>query len=214
MEKYYSSLWTVSATGKHIMQHENNTHFEIERRFLIRFPQADYLAANAKMTEIVQTYLLSEKGETNRVRKRGAEGVYEYTHTIKRRISSVRRIEQEQVITEEKYVKLLKLAGPQRRTIEKERWCLDYLGQTFEIDIFPFWRDRAIMELELRNERQEIIFPPQIEIIKEITDDGRYTNAALAKSVPYDEIWREHFNSPCVKIPCKQMLAAITKKEV
>lgn len=170
------------------MQHENNTHFEIERRFLIRFPQADYLAANAKMTEIVQTYLLSEKGETNRVRKRGAEGVYEYTHTIKRRISSVRRIEQEQVITEEEYVKLLKLADPQRRTIEKERWCLDYLGQTFEIDIFPFWRDRAIMELELRNERQEIIFPPQIEIIKEITDDGRYTNAALAKSVPYDEI--------------------------
>lgn len=170
------------------MQQEKNTHFEIERRFLTRLPQADYLAANTKMTEIVQTYLLSEKGETNRVRKRGAGGVYEYTHTIKRRISGIRRIEEEQLIGESEYKELLKSSDPQRCTIEKKRWCLDYMEQTFEIDIFPFWSDRAIMELELRDEQQEIIFPPQIEIIKEITDDGRYTNAALAKAVPYDDI--------------------------
>lgn len=170
------------------MQQENSTHFEIERRFLIRLPLADFLAANARMTEIVQTYLLSEKGETNRVRKRCAEGAYEYTHTIKHRVSGIRRIEQEQLIGEAEYEELLKSADPQRRTIEKKRWCLDYMEQTFEIDVFSFWSDRAIMELELCDEQQEIIFPPQIEIIKEITDDGRYTNASLAKAVPYDDI--------------------------
>jgi CYTH domain-containing protein len=170
------------------MQHQNNIHFEIERRFLIRFPNITYLVENADKTEIVQTYLVSEKGETNRVRKRGRDGLYEYTHTIKRRISSVRRIEQERIISKAEYAELLKSADPKRRSIEKQRWCLDYMGQIFEIDIFPFWTDRAIMELELGDEKQEIIFPPQIEIIKEVTNDGRYTNAALAKSIPYENI--------------------------
>lgn len=170
------------------MQHQNNIHFEIERRFLIRFPNITYLVENADKTEIVQTYLVSEKGETNRVRKRGRDGLYEYTHTIKRRISSVRRIEQERIISKAEYAELLKSADPKHRSIEKQRWCLDYMGQIFEIDIFPFWTDRAIMELELGDEKQEIIFPPQIEIIKEVTNDGRYTNAALAKSIPYENI--------------------------
>lgn len=178
----------VGIIEKYFMQYENNTHFEIERRFLLRFPDMAYLKENADKTEIVQTYLISEKGETNRVRKRGKAGAFEYTHTIKRHVSSMRRIEEEHVISEAEYIALLKSADPKRRTIEKQRWCLDYEGQVFEIDIFPFWADRAIMELELGDEKQQIIFPPQLEIIKEVTDDGRYTNAALAKSIPYDDI--------------------------
>ena len=58
----------------------------------------------------------------------------------------------------------------------------------FEIDVYPFWNDRAIMEIELDDEGQEIIFPPEIQIIREVTSDKRYTNSSLARQVPYDNI--------------------------
>lgn len=58
----------------------------------------------------------------------------------------------------------------------------------FEIDVYPFWTDRAIMEIELDDEGQDILFPPFIEIISEVTSDKRYTNSSLARHVPYDSI--------------------------
>ena len=36
------------------------------------------------------------------------------------------------------------------------------------------------MEIELNNESQTIEFPPQIKIIKEVTDDIEYKNSNLA----------------------------------
>ena len=131
------------------MHYENETHYEIERRFLIRFPDLEYLSAHAAATDITQVYLTSESGDTDRVRKRGRDGEYSYTHTVKHRISGVRRIEQEREISGEEYGELLKNADPSLRCIEKRRWCLEYGGRLFEIDIFPFWTDRAIVEIEL-----------------------------------------------------------------
>lgn len=58
----------------------------------------------------------------------------------------------------------------------------------FEIDVYPFWTDRAIMEIELESEEQEILFPPAVQIITEVTSDKRYTNSSLARHVPYDSI--------------------------
>ena len=40
------------------------------------------------------------------------------------------------------------------------------------------------MEIELDSEQREVALPPFIKVIKEVTEDGRYTNAALAKEVP------------------------------
>lgn len=165
-----------------------NGHFEIERKFLIRYPDRAVLA-EAQGSEITQTYLLRpRKGVSERVRKRtGPEGTV-YTHTVKTHISDLRRLERESEISREEYADLLLRADPKRRTIRKERWCLDYRGQMFEIDLFPFWQDRALMELELTEEGQEIDFPPQIAVIKEVTHDKRYTNSSLAKEIPADEL--------------------------
>ena len=32
-------------------------------------------------------------------------------------------------------------------------------NQYFEIDVYPFWSDKAIMEIELRDEDEKIVFP-------------------------------------------------------
>lgn len=168
----------------------NNGGYEIERKFLIKYPNLRMLDRSAEATDIVQTYLLCpEKGSSERVRKRGADGEYIYTHTMKTRISDMRRVEIENEISEREYNEYLRFADPKRRSIYKTRYCLKYKNQLFEIDIYPFWSDRAVMEIELEDESQRISFPEMIEVIKEITGDGRYTNKALATgAIPNDLI--------------------------
>ena len=72
-------------------------------------------------------------------------------------------------------------ADTTRRQIRKDRYCLTYENQYFEIDVYPFWNDKAIAEIELSDEAAPITFPKQIKVIKEVTDDESYKNASLAK---------------------------------
>ena len=163
--------------------------FEIERKYLISMPDPEFLRQNASPTEIVQTYLQPPAPHINaRVRKRGREGAWTYTHTQKTRLSDLRRIEDEREISREEYETLLQCADPDRNVIRKTRWVLPWKGQNFEIDIFPFWTDRALMELELENEEQIIELPPRIRVLREVTADYRYLNSSLSKVIPYEEI--------------------------
>ena len=77
----------------------------------------------------------------------------------------------------------LREADPDRRTIQKERYCLADGNQYFEIDIYPFWNDKAILEIELSDPDEEIRFPSMIKIIKEVTEDKNYKNASLARII-------------------------------
>lgn len=161
----------------------NINGMEIERKYMIAMPDAAFLK-EIGYTEIVQTYLLGAEGSTERVRKRGCAGNYAYTHTIKYKISNMSRREDEHEISEEEYNELLNRADPDRIPIEKRRYCYEYAGKLWEIDVFPFWTDKAFMEIELGSEDEAIVFPPEIKVMRELTDDKRYTNAALAKHIP------------------------------
>lgn len=163
--------------------------FEIERKFLIRYPDLDWLDRVANKTEITQTYLIKDNpAMSERVRKRGRDGEYIYTHTSKLRVNAMRRVELEHEISEEEYCRLLERADPERRTIEKIRYALPANGLVYEIDVFPFWKDRAFLEIELRDEEQSFVWPEQFRCIREVTSDDRYLNSALAVSIPEENI--------------------------
>ena len=163
--------------------------YEIERKFLIAYPDLEWLEKHAERTDIEQTYLNTEvPGETARVRKRDRDGVYQYTHTRKTKLTALRRIEREREISREEYEALLLQADPKRRTIRNSRYCLPYMGQMLEIDVFPFWTDRAYLEIELREEEQRVHIPERFRILREVTADPRYTNAALAAQIPFDDL--------------------------
>lgn len=161
----------------------NVNGFEIERKFLIAMP-GEELLANAPCSSIVQTYLLGEEGTTERVRARAFPDDTEYTHTTKRKISAVRRLEQEEKIGREAYEALLTRADPARRPIEKRRYCVTHEDKLFEIDVFPFWKDCAILEIELGDEGEVFALPPGVRVLREVTDDPRYTNSALSLAIP------------------------------
>ena len=156
---------------------------EIERKFLIEYPDLNWLESNpnCQRVEIIQTYLKSENGEEVRVRQRGYAGDYIYFKTIKRKITDLKRVEIEERLSQREYLSLLMDADTQKRQIRKNRYCLIYKGQYFEIDVYPFWNDKAIAEIELNHEDQEIEFPKEIKIIKEVTDDDTYKNSYLAR---------------------------------
>lgn len=157
--------------------------YEIERKFLIEYPDIRWLEGHpaCRRIEIIQTYLQSSAGEEVRIRQRGADGHYIYFQTIKRKISGAKRVEIERRLSQEEYLKLLMEADTTKRQIRKTRYCLTYKNQYFEIDVYPFWKDKAIAEIELRDEGAAIVFPKQIKVIREVTDDDAFKNASLAQ---------------------------------
>ena len=159
--------------------------FQIERKYLIGYPDVGRLLGlpNCRKVEITQTYLRSNSDEEIRVRRRGTDGNYIYVETKKKTISGLKRLSWERRLSEEEYLERLQEADPTRQTIQKDRYCLVDGNQYFEIDIYPFWKDQAILEIELSDPDEEIRFPKMLKILREVTDDPSYKNAALAKSI-------------------------------
>lgn len=158
--------------------------YEIERKYLIELPDTKWLESlpNCRKIEIIQTYFNSDEGAETRVRQRGADGHYIYYLTEKRNVTGIKRVETEKRLSEKEYLRLLMDADPTRRPIRKDRYCLTYDSQYFEIDVYPFWNDKAIVEIELMEENQIIHFPEELRVIREVTDDDAYKNAALARA--------------------------------
>ena len=163
--------------------------YEIERKFLIEFPDISWLEKNknCKKLEIIQTYLNSNIDEEIRVRQRGYDGNYIYTQTIKRNINDITRIEIEKRLTKDEYLNLLMNSDTSKHPIRKTRYCLTYKNQYFEIDIYPFWNDKAIVEIELNEENEKIEFPKQEGILSVLSEKSIQSDLppALAKVLDY-----------------------------
>lgn len=159
--------------------------YEIERKFLIEMPNLEYLESlpNCEKVQIVQTYLKSNEDEEIRIRQRGSNSSFTYSKTRKITISNLKRIEIETRLTSEEYINELLNADPERGQIIKDRYCLSYNNQYFEIDIYPFWKDKAIAEIELSSENQQIDLPPFLGVIDEVTDNINYKNSEIAKKI-------------------------------
>lgn len=159
--------------------------YEIEKKYLIEYPNIKELEKmnNCEKVEIIQTYLLSDNDEEVRIRQRGKNGNYIYYKTVKKTISDIKRIEKEKRLTKDEYLNLLMNADPKYRQIRKTRYCLTYDKTYYEIDVYPFWNDKAILEVELKDEQEKVNIPPFINIIKDVTSDPTYKNHSLAKII-------------------------------
>jgi len=171
-------------------EHMDAVHYEIERKFLIAMPDRGMLESipGASRSDIVQTYLICGEGESRRVRKSSYGGNCVYTLTSKRHITNIRRVEDEKELSEAEYEKLLSEADPYKRSIIKTRYRIPYEGNLLEIDIYNFWDDWATLEIELESEDALYSIPSWIKVIKEVTEDPRYTNSSLAGMLSGDSM--------------------------
>ncbi len=155
---------------------------EIVRKFLIAYPDVAWLERqrDCRRVEIYQAYLAAREGEELRIRERRENGSKIYYKTLKRRLSDRKRLEIEERLSRSEYLRLLKEADPTLGSIRKTRYCLNCEGQFFQIDVYPFWDDQALLEIELSDENAEIRFPEGVRVLREVTGDRSFSNAALA----------------------------------
>ena len=160
----------------------NTNGLEIEHKYLIEYPDRDELlsAEGARSVFIEQTYLESDRSVTERVRRWSEGGETRYYHTVKRRVSDLTHLEDEAEITREEYLRLLERKRSGCDPIGKERIMIPFMGHIVEVDIYPFWNDRAVTEVETGSEDEEVKLPDFIRVIREVTSDGRYKNVSLA----------------------------------
>ena len=159
---------------------------EIERKYLINYPDVAWLQSHphATVSEITQTYLVSHDGEERRVRARREGDNVTYYYTVKRKVTAVTREEHERIITEAEYAALLAAADPDKHPLTKTRYCIPHEGLCWEIDVYTFWKEQAIAEVELPSEDAPVTLPPEIRVIREVTGEKAFKNSELAKGRP------------------------------
>ncbi|MCD8356482.1 MAG: AAA family ATPase [Clostridia bacterium] len=165
--------------------------FEADQKYLIRMPDLEKLEQlpNCKKIDIIQTYLLSPHENVElRVRQRGSRGNYIYIKTTKTTAPDGRRIETEQRLTQDEYLNLLMDADTSLRQIRKNRYCLTENNLYFEIDVYPFWKNQAILEVQVNDAGQPIIFPDYLSVIRDVTYDDTYKNYSLAREIPPENL--------------------------
>lgn len=160
---------------------------ENERRFLVQFDPSHPLISNREVhwvpAKIAQDYILSTSpGIESRVRSRECLNHRSYTNTTKLRRPDGSAIEKEERISPPEYVSLLASRDPNRATVHKQRMCFVWEGQYVELDIF---RDLTlqVLEIEVPEMDTEVVLPPFVKVIKEVTGDSHYSNYALAKHI-------------------------------
>ena len=166
-------------------------HVEIERKYLIRYPDISTLLAQkgVEQWEIVQIYLTAAgPGETRRIRQIVSGGEIRYFKTLKRRISGMSNVESEVEIDQMEYIDLSREMQPGCKPLGKTRYRIPYAGHVLEFDIYPFWKDRAILEIELDRESEGAAIPEYVRIIRDVSNDFAYKNRQLAENVVYEEI--------------------------
>ncbi len=173
-------------------------NLEIENKYLLSYDKAlTFLKSlqNYNTKKIVQSYIKYSKNSIKRVRKIGNK----YILTFKKGNGRV-RVEKEKFITKKRYKKLSKKKIGKK--IKKIRYFFTIKDKNYELDIFKGkFKNLAFLEIEFKDEKEMKSFSlPNILskiVIKDVSEDIKYTNSSLAllSSVPNIEKIFNNINS-------------------
>lgn len=166
-------------------------HCEIERKYLIAYPDAALLSTRpgCEIWDITQIYLKDgEGGQTRRIRRVLVDGRQKFYRTFKRRLTALSALEDEGEITAEDYDRYSAERDMSRNPILKTRYRVPWAGHVLEFDIYPFWTDRAILEIELSREDEVADIPDWVRILRDVTGEKAYKNKQLARHVPMEKL--------------------------
>ncbi|HYM82776.1 MAG TPA: CYTH domain-containing protein [Candidatus Dormibacteraeota bacterium] len=158
---------------------------EIERKWLLASVPTDaWLRSHGAIAKrIEQVYLRAEGDERGgrRIRRTETDGAVEHVETRKRRRSGFTREEIERPIEPGEFERMLRQAEPSRRPIKKTRWVFLFGGHELELDVFESPPGIVMLEIELASEDERVELPPELEVVREVTDDPAFLNWNLAR---------------------------------
>jgi CYTH domain-containing protein/predicted ATPase len=156
---------------------------EDERKFLVS--SVDDIPVPHVPVEIEQVYLRNQNAEEERVRRRGRDTSYVYTHTIKRRKAPGRAAEFDRMITPAEHLMALGRRDLDCAPVRKERTCFVWGSSYFELDRYHDWihpdgERRLILEVEVEDLEAELELPPFVKIEREVTGESEFSNYEIA----------------------------------
>lgn len=156
-----------------------------ERKFLIRYADGGTVSAYEPVEQtITQTYLLSKNdGMERRARKVSSNGSTAYFFSEKLQVSPVERIERERMLTQKEYLRRIAEVDPAFGSITKRRYCFAYNNQYMTIDTYAGSPDLAILDVQLADREQNVALPPEVSVVREVTEDVRYQGHMIAKAL-------------------------------
>lgn len=132
--------------------------------------------------EVVHHYLQQTDGAQSRLRKRGRDGRWSYTCTVRRPECKGQTIEVKTPLSRKDYEYLLNHTDNKRLPIYKTRRCFMYNNQSYQLDIYRdpcHPRCRGLMLLEtfttLPGGKLKDALPPFLSISQEVTGDPAFS---------------------------------------
>jgi CYTH domain-containing protein len=160
-------------------------NIEIERKFLLKsIPKKDPI----ETINIQQWYRENKNGIWERVRSCHSDknGFY-FVHTIKKRISNMSNLEEENKIKSKKFNKFVQKCKNKKgsRYISKERIIIDDIDNPnlyWEIDVFNNGHHLIVAEIEIPSENYKLIIPDWLKecILIEVTGMNQFSNKNLS----------------------------------
>uniref|UniRef100_A0A915IP36 NadR/Ttd14 AAA domain-containing protein n=1 Tax=Romanomermis culicivorax TaxID=13658 RepID=A0A915IP36_ROMCU len=156
-----------------------------KRKFLVTsFDEANF--SKYEEFHVIHRYLRSDEKDVQvRLRKRGQNGFWSYTHTTRRGLTKGQKVETRMQISAREYAALCEYADPKRCRTFKRRRCFLYEQQYYQLDIYckplPEGFDKLIiLETYTTNTSPDMKLPPFLNIAREITGDVVYSLYTLS----------------------------------
>ena len=154
-----------------------------KHKYLISMPDMKKLTEtyNAATLDMMQTYLREVKpGVERRIRQQRNGEDYLYFYTEKHLMEDGTKWDTEKPIAAKDYLQYLMEGDPEFHAVHKMKYRFTYDAQRLEIDVYPFCQDKAIMFCY--SDRDDVVLPPEITVLEEVTGRPEYKNKQLACS--------------------------------
>ena len=155
-----------------------------KHKYLIAMPDMNQLVVNygAVPFEMTQDYLvMTNPNIERRVRRQKNGSDYLYFYTEKHRMPDGTMWDTERPISSKEYKKYLQEADLELQPVHKVKYRFNSGSQRFEIDVYPFSAERAVMFAYAGSDEAEVTPPPEITILQEVTGNREYKNKTLAR---------------------------------
>ena len=161
----------------------------IEKKYLIELPEKALLTEKADrgIFQLRQTYLSAIRTSVRRLRKIESDGKTRYIFTEKRNITDLGFHELERELTEKEYNMMLDEADPAKKPLCKTRYSISSGSHVLDVDVYPFWKRQAILEIDLPSQEDSAEIPDWIHVIRDVTGEQKYRNSVLAAQAPAEE---------------------------
>jgi CYTH domain-containing protein len=98
------------------------------------------------------------------------------------------REENEVSITYREYLKLMQEADSTLHKINKTRYTFYIDEQAYELDIYDFDTNYAILEIEMPTENTPYKWPDSLVLVKDVTSDKRFKNRSISETLQFPVI--------------------------